>query len=223
MPRRDVIVLLFLAVSGVCSNSLPIQGQSSESHEMERVKKLDSIIGKPIFACSGAAFLHYELVDPPSHEPGAKNIRWGDQALAFPLLTPLIIRKAVVSGKVDNNYTIALIVEFWKDKSAATIVLLRAGEQTLEGDALLEQMIGDFKGKLFTKVPADFSKDSVDSIQYRLVTEGMSQSEVICSKGFPEERNDYGKAGEQWVYGHGKLLIYFGHESGKVQDMQTFE
>jgi hypothetical protein len=51
---------------------------------------------------------------------------------------------------------------------------------------------------------------------------GMTRDELKCSMGDPEAINDYGDAGDQWVYENGRTFVYLdGHFVRDVQRLRN--
>lgn len=216
LARKGLAIAILLAVV-----PLTTYPQSSVPSDEDRISKLTSIVGREVFACYEAPFYHFEFIQPTSDKP--LRIAFREKAIAFPLLTGLKISKVILSGQTADVMTFAVVVAFQKDISLVMIVHLPRKGKVLEGDNLFSELLREHAGKIFDEIPKGFSEQAMDSIRTYSAAKDMTSTELTCALGWPEQRNDYGNSGQQWVYRHGKLMVYLDAESGKVKDVQTFE
>jgi hypothetical protein len=204
------------------ASSVPIEARNA---------KLNSVIGKLVYACSSTEL--YELPTSGSEskpatggekaeKPRAQEHQWrrANRLAAFPLLQGFSVLQADVVGQIEGVETIGITLRLPDGKAAGAIGHVQTNGPVLEGDELLKELTVNSNNYLLVEIPERFSKSGIESIKYHAITKGMSTSEVVCARGYPETQNNYGDAGEQWVYNHGRLLIYFDAETRVVSDIQ---
>jgi hypothetical protein len=193
-----------------------------------RIAKLRTIIGKQLYACSDAKL--FDLLkpsEPPSSGGMPKTLldrRPRSKLLPFeiPILKPLTIADAVpvqgigVSGLQDVN----LLFEFASGRKVGADAFFPTTGPVLEGEALLKELTSRNANGLLLERPKWYRPETADMLQAQLPEKGMSRDELRCSVGQPEAINDYGDAGDQWVYDDGRTLVYFSSETGLILDVQ---
>jgi hypothetical protein len=206
--------LLLAAALGIAlSVSAPSSSQDQPS-DAQREAKLETVIGKTLYACFGADLNEFEL--------SGADIKFRKRIVVYPLLTPFKVEKAVVtSSGAYGIKPVALIVALPDGKRAVTSGFLHLNGPLKEGLGLLEDLLGP--GDLMVEIPSWWTKEHVETIRdYRAAMPGMSESEVICALGSPEKTNHWGRGGDQLIYFGGKLIFYF-DENGRYEDMQEFD
>lgn len=74
---------------------------------------------------------------------------------------------------------------------------------------------------IITNIPVSYTPKEVLAIQQGRFFDGMSKDALCDSIGLPDKINDYGRGGEQWVYGEG-TYVYL-DKDGFVVDAQSLE
>jgi hypothetical protein len=198
------------------------QAQRGEPSLEQREQKLQELVGKQLYACSGAKFFEFEVVAQGGTPPGMK-IFWKIFAAPFPLLTPLEVRKVIAHGGITESRNVYVVVQLGQDKQGVVFGHMRTTGPLLSGDDLVREVVGpELEGELFTKIPEHFTKDEVESIRLHAASRGMSLSAVYCALGWPEATNDYGTGGKQLIYAGGRLIVYVAADSDKVVEIQEF-
>lgn len=201
-------LVTMLATVGTASEPKP-----DKEARMDATKYL---IGKNVFACQTA-----ELYEFRPNSPVGLPI--GDKVPFFPLLAPLEVVDVVPSVSSNLVQALLVIVKAPNREEFAFKGYLPMTGPLLKGDGLLEELVGGEYGGLMLRIPKSYSADQVESIQYHVVSNGMTEDEVTCALGLPDSTNDYGQAGKQLVYLGGRELIYVDSNTDEVTDIQHLE
>jgi hypothetical protein len=208
--------LLLAAGLGIALSVSAPSSPQDEPSDAQREAKLETVIGKTLYACSGADLNEFEL--------SGADIKFGKRIVVYPLLTPFRVEKATVtSAGAYGLKPVALILGLPDGKRAVTGGFLHLSGPLKEGLALLDDLLGSERTTLMLEIPNWWTREHVETIRdYRATMPGMSESEVICVRGLPEKINHWGRGGDQLIYFGGKLIFYF-DENGKYEDMQELD
>lgn len=196
--------------------------QATAPSDEERLSKLDPLVGRELFACYDAEIYSYHLPELPKKGNRHTKVVFERKTVGYPTLGPLKISNVFVTGGIEEVFTLAIAVSYLKDKTAVALFHLSRSGPLLDGDELLAKLLEEHKWMIFSRIPAEFSSDAIEHIQFNGVAEGMTTSEVRCSIGYPEKQNDWGRGGSQWVYHNGQMFVYF-DSSSRVTDIQNID
>ena len=223
-------VLSILAITILTPLNLLRQTNSDEgsvSNEL-RIANLQTIVGKQLYACSDAKLV--DLLKPSEQQaPGLMPKALLDRRpvakllpFEIPILKPLIIIEAIaVRGiEVSGLQNVNLIFDLGSGRKVGADGYLPTAGPLLEGDGLLKELTSRNANNLLLARPQWYRPETADTLQVQSPQKGMSRDEVECSVGKPENVNDYGNGGDQWVYDHGTTFVYFSSDTGLVVDIQ---
>jgi hypothetical protein len=181
----------------------------ADKQQKEIQKRLDRLIGKAVYKTA-----YTQLFDPTLavdellklHRPGTPS----DRSVAN--LTPMLVRQAKI---VPERHLILVLVEL-PDKQTRVLV----------GDIGSYQSIAQFPGQTElgmldlsaeASIPKTFTKRECHAIVEREIFVGMSEDALWWARGYPDETNNWGSSGKQYIYGKHEF-IYVRNE--KIVDWQ---
>lgn len=177
------------------------------------LKKIDSLIGKTIYPVG------YSCLFPPDSEIDTMAgllMRCGGQKLNIPNLTPL---KIVRAKYLDNQHAILLKVEFLNAKTGLIFGDLGNLHTPVTGETLFEDTTAHFVrdiGKELREFEG-LTEREITAVKEGVIFKGMSEKALHYSIGFESKKNDWGRGGEQLIYGD-RIYVYI--KDGKVTDWQ---
>lgn len=180
---------------------------------------LSSVAGRSVLLCATAKLT---ILNWAKDAEGHERLVWGSWVPpgAFDHLKPIPIADVEKVGAVSDMsiWSIRLGVG---ERRFFTLRSHTKGDELLNSPDPLALLVknADGTGSIYFTVPSYYSPYEISVIQRGEIERGISELAMECSIGFPEETNDYGRAGKQHVYMHGSLLVYT-DESSKIVEIQ---
>jgi hypothetical protein len=213
-PYFDIVVKLkdgtFLIARGyyntVMGDDLEL-ASIVDANRDEIAMNIDSLIGKTILPVA------YSRIFPPDADiKDITDILRSDlnKLRDVPNLTPLKIIKVKY---LESENGVLLKVEFLGNKNGIIFSEFR--------NKMFLQKLPFFDRATFgflTEVPKSLTTKEVEAIKKSSIFKGMSLNALHYSWGYPKNKNDWGRAGEQLLYSD-NLFVYI--ESDKVVDWQS--
>lgn len=214
-PYIQVVVKIgedanFVAVTNYFSNMMgrSIQLASRAGTLATEIQgHLASLIGKPLYKTGYSEVFDGALSLPELLDDTKRRLA---RDFHTKNLTPMKVMDAkfledanavVLKVELPDGQTRLLFGDlyFYDSKSAAKSILERMGISAVG------------------KIPSTFSAKELSAIKEGKIFRGMSEDALFCSWGYPKKTNDWGKAGEQHVYGRQYVYV----EGKTVRDWQS--
>lgn len=210
LSNEDLLVAYAGAASSLLTHNIsPIAQVNSLKTEIER--NLKELTGKTLYSAGFS-----KLIDPTISADAIGDHR---QRNRLRLRVNNLLPMKIVEGKyLESQNAIVLMVEL-PDKRNALIY----------GDVSHYNLAREYKATKLDRmgiseeesIPKKFTSKEVNAIKKGLIVTGMSEDALFWAAGYPENTNNWGTGGYQYVYFGGNLYVYV--RGKRVTDFQSLD
>jgi len=186
----------------------------------------------PYFADLEVLKKHTDLANSFAKSLGDKNLYLTSRSFVYDSGLTLDQAVAVVHGTKFNNASMTdfprlqpvrlVNYEYITKLDLLELKLILPGGSSAIVVSEFDSYQNRWTANLLSSIPSAYTSEEIAAIQKGSFFVGMSEQALWDSLGLPETINDYGKGGQQWVYGGGKYVYLSGTKNNmKVVDVQT--
>jgi hypothetical protein len=217
---RRILMAVLLVMVGLGASLINAQNFYKPLPLTEKEKEVISpLVGRSLYLCGYAKLTG---LDFKKTDDDAERLVWGTWVPpgAFDHMKPIPIAAIEKVGEVSGSSIWALRLQVGGHRYF-TLRSATKGDELLTSPDPLGSLIknSDSHDAIELAVPKYYTSYDLSVIHQGGVERGMSDLAMECSIGYPEETNDYGRAGKQYVYRNGALIVYT-DETDKVVDVQ---